>query len=255
MIEIKIHTKPALRSPKLVGGLPGSGYVGKLAADHLIKELGAHLAAEIYSYSFPPQVILKEDGTIELMKNELHFWENPGEGPDLLIMTGNAQAVNPEGQYELAEKILELSKEFGADCVYMMAAYITGRYVDHPKVFGAATTTEGVAELEENNVTIMREGSVVGMNGLLFALAKLRGIKGYCLLGETSGYIVDAKAAQAVLEVLAKRLNIKVNMTDLENRAKETEKTIRRLEELERKAVEQAAKRGVTRERELPYIS
>ena len=56
--EIRILKRPTLKDPKLVGGLPGSGYVAKLVVDHLVKETNAELFAEIYSYSFPPQVYL-----------------------------------------------------------------------------------------------------------------------------------------------------------------------------------------------------
>ncbi|MGE5661637.1 MAG: hypothetical protein ACM3X1_05260 [Ignavibacteriales bacterium] len=35
-------------------------------------------------------------------------------------------------------------------------------------------------------------------------------MKGTCLLGETSGYVVDAKASRSLLEVLTSRLRIKI---------------------------------------------
>ena len=38
----------------------------------------------------------------------------------------------------------------------------------------------------------MDDGAITGMNGLIVGLAKLKGIRGTCLLGETSGYVVDA---------------------------------------------------------------
>ena len=42
----------------------------------------------------------------------------------------------------------------------------------------------------------MDAGSITGMNGLIIGIAKLRGMQGACLLGETSGYVVDAKASK-----------------------------------------------------------
>ena len=58
---------PRLRSPILICGFPGSGYVGKLAIDHIIEELESIHLADIYSTSFPPQVIIKKTGIVELM--------------------------------------------------------------------------------------------------------------------------------------------------------------------------------------------
>ena len=253
--EINILKKPTLKDPKLVGGLPGSGYVAKLVIDHLVKEMNAELFAEIYSYSFPPQVLVKEDGTVELMKNELYYSKDKGNG-DLIILGGNAQAVSPEGQYELSDKALDFVKTLGVKTVYMTAAYITGEHVKKPKIFGTATDTSSLKEMEKHGVTIMNEGSITGSNGLLFGLAKHKDMTGICLLGETSGYIVDARAAQAVLEILSKMLNFKVDMTALENRAKETEKLIKKVEDMERRSMEQqTGARVPSSKKPLGYIS
>jgi proteasome assembly chaperone (PAC2) family protein len=78
---------------------------------------------------------------------------------------------------------------------------------------------------------MMDSGSITGMNGLVIGIAKLRNIKGLCLLGETSGYVVDAKASKVVLETLLQIINIKVNMTNLEKRAKDTETLIQTIEQ------------------------
>jgi proteasome assembly chaperone (PAC2) family protein len=40
------------------------------------------------------------------------------------------------------------------------------------------------------------------MNGLIIGIAKLHGMQGTCLLGETSDYVVDAKASKSILESL-----------------------------------------------------
>lgn len=62
---------PQLQAPYLICGFPGSGYVGKMAVDHLIQELDAKHLADIYSTSFPPQVMIRTDGTTDLMKNSI----------------------------------------------------------------------------------------------------------------------------------------------------------------------------------------
>ena len=64
---------PQLQSPYLICGFPGSGYVGKIAVDHLIQELDAKHLADIYSTSFPPQVLIKTNGIAELMKNSIFY--------------------------------------------------------------------------------------------------------------------------------------------------------------------------------------
>lgn len=221
---------PELRSPHLICGFPGSGYVGKLAVDHMIEELHANHLADIYSSSFPPQVMIRTDGTAELMKNTVFWWK--GSGPtDLLLLTGDSQPANPDSEYALAEDVLELARQFSTRQVFTLAAYITGVFVDKPRVFGTATDPEMIKLFSSHGVSPMDGGSITGMNGLVIGIAKLRGMKGTCLLGETSGYVVDAKASKSVLETLLKMINVTIDMTNLEKRAKDTEMLIQTIEQ------------------------
>lgn len=249
-VEVKLQRSPELEHPSLICGLPGSGYVAKLAVDHLVRELKAEKLGEVYSYSFPPQVMIKKDGVVEPVKNELFYWQNPGGGGDLLMYTGDSQPVSPEANYELADKVLEVAKSFGVKNVYTFGAYITGSFTDKPRVFATATNLELLKQLEAWGVQLMTEGSITGMNGLILGVAKIRDMQGVCLLGETSGYIIDAKAAQRVLDVLSKKLELPVSMALLEERAKEVEGVIRTLEEMQRRPHERAADKG-----RLGYIS
>ncbi len=253
-IKMNIFKEPELKNPILVCGLPGSGFVGKLAVEHLAKELSAELFGLIYSHNFPPQVLIKSDGTLDIMKNELYCWKSEDHDNDLILYTGDSQPITPDADYEIAEKILELGEKLGVKKVFTLAAYITGGFVKEPKVYGTATDTSAINELRNQNVILMKEGSITGMNGLLVGLAKLRGIQGFSLLGETSGYIVDASASQAVLTVFSKILNIKIDMTTLTERAKSTEAVVNTFDQLRR--VHEApseTKRG--KEKELGYIS
>src|ERR671933_2489799 len=90
---------PQLKSPYLICGFPGSGYVGKMAVDHLIEELQAKHLADIYSSSFPPQIMIRNDGVAELMKNSIYYSEradavvtttntNTSSSNDMLLLTG-----------------------------------------------------------------------------------------------------------------------------------------------------------------------
>jgi uncharacterized protein (TIGR00162 family) len=221
---------PDLKSAYLIFGFPGSGYVGKLAVDHLIEELHAEHLVDIYSNSFPPQVMIKADGTAELLKNSIFWWRGES-GPDLLMLTGDSQPAVPDAEYALAEEILNVASRFDAKHVFTLAAYITGVFVEKSKVFGTATDAETVKSFGSYDISMMDSGSITGMNGLVIGIAKMRGIKGTCLLGETSGYVVDAKASKAILETLVKIIGVKVDMTNLDKRAKDTEMLIQTIEQ------------------------
>jgi uncharacterized protein len=224
-------TVPKLDCPYLVCGFPGSGFVGKLAVDHLIQELSAKHLADIYSTSFPPQILIRTDGTADLIKNSIFYFEDTGPCPiSLLLLTGDTQPVNPDSEYLLAEEILDIAAKFNPKQVFTLAAYITGVFIDKPRIFGTATHIDIVKRFEEKGVLAMDGGSITGMNGIMIGIAKLRGMKGVCLLGETSGYVVDAKSSKSLLEILLSIIGIKIDMTNLEKRAKDTEALIQTIE-------------------------
>ena len=98
-VRVYIEKTPKLRNPIMVCGLPDSGNVAKLVIDQLVKQLKAAKFAEIYSNSLPPRVLIRQDGTVELMKHSMFFWANTNGGSDILMYTGDAQPANPEAAY------------------------------------------------------------------------------------------------------------------------------------------------------------
>lgn len=223
---------PVLHDPVLICGFPGSGFVGKLAVDHLIQELRAKHLADIYSTSFPPQILIRPDGTSDLIKNSIYYYgEMERDVTSLLLLTGDSQPASPDSEYLLAEEILDLTAKFNPKQIFTLAAYITGVFIDKPRIFGTATHLEVVKTFQEKGVLAMDGGSITGMNGILIGIAKMRGMKGICLLAETSGYVVDAKSSKSLLETLLSIIDIKIDMTSLEKRAKDTEALIQTIEQ------------------------
>ncbi|MEM2979035.1 MAG: proteasome assembly chaperone family protein, partial [Methanomassiliicoccales archaeon] len=210
-IETIFYEDPVLENPILVEGLPGVGNVGKLAAEHLLEQLGAVKFAEIYSKFFPPQVLVDDEGLIRLVGNELYYSKGNSARPDLIILVGDYQGLTPEGQYELSDHILRIAKKYGVKKIFTLGGYGVGKMVEKPRVLGAATDKELVEEMKKYGVVFAKgePGSgIVGASGLLLGLGKIHGIRAVCLMGETSGYFVDPKGAEVVLRVLAKVLNV-----------------------------------------------
>jgi len=223
---------PDTSNPVLICGFPGSGYVGKLAVDHLIHELDATHLADIYSTSFPAQLLIKSDGTADLLKNYLFYSNVPTHyGSGLLLLSGDSQPSNPDSEYFLAEEILDIATRFNTGQIFTLAAYITGSFVSTPRIFGTAGDLDTVQGLHEQHVNTMEGGSITGMNGIIVGIAKRRRMRGTCLLAETSGFVIDAKASKSILETLVTILHLKIDMTNIERRAKDTEMLIKTIEQ------------------------
>jgi len=244
-VDVRYLKEPeevGLDGPVFIEGLPGIGHVGKLVADHLVKVLNTVKVVEIYSHHFPPQVMVNEDGTVRLPKNEIYAYKSMEESPDLLILVGDFQSMDGIGHYELVNAYIEIAKRFKASRIFTLGGYGVGRLVEEPYVIGAANTPKLIEELKKVGVKFERgepSGGIIGASGLLLGVSELEGIEAACLMGVTSGYMVDPKSAKAVLDVLMKILNLKVSVEDLDERAKEMERFIEQIREVHEQALQQ----------------
>lgn len=252
-VKEQVLSLPKARSPVLVCGMPGSGFVGKLGADHLVDLFRAEKVAEYACESFPPQVNVKEDGTAWTPRAELYF-ASQRRGHDLFVFTADAQPTTSAGEYELSDAVVRYARRVGVKAVYTLAAYITGSFTEKPRVFGAGTSKEMLEALAGKGVTLMKEGGISGMNGLLIGIASLRGLEGACLLGETSGYVVDAAASKSVLDSLSGIIGLTIDTAKLKEKAEETQKLISQLQSLSAEQSQEEAQQP-RREQRPGYIS
>ncbi|MHB8568016.1 MAG: PAC2 family protein [Nitrososphaerales archaeon] len=255
-IDVIVRDKPSLNNPVIICGLPGSAFVGKFAVDHLIEELSAKPLADFYSAGFPPQVVIGEDGIGNLMKNEALYWKNSVGKSDLIFYTGDAQPATSESEYELSEAVIDfLAKEHKANELVTLGAFVTGKSADTPKVYSSTTDHALAQKMEAKGCVLMTDGAITGMNGLFLGLARLKGLSGYTLLGETSGLSFDARASEVILTVLSDLLGVKMDYKKLEQRAKEAQEAVKAIEAIrrERAREEQLDEGGPSRR--LDYIS
>jgi hypothetical protein len=233
-IDIVEVADVTLDTPVLVEGLPGVGHVGKLAADHLLEEFDSTLVRKLHSEQLPPQVTVTDDGLAELTALSFHAVETDGQ--DLLVLTGDHQAQTNVGHYKLTTAVLDLATDFGVEQAYALGGVPTGELIEEYDVLGAATNEALVETLEEEGVEFREDepaGGIVGISGLLLGLGKRQGLDAACLMGETSGYLVDPSSAKAVLEILRGLLDFEVDYEDLDDRADEMEEVVSKIQELE----------------------
>ncbi|MXV60806.1 proteasome assembly chaperone family protein [Natronorubrum sp. JWXQ-INN-674] len=235
-LEIDAVAEVELDDPVLVEGLPGVGHVGSLAVEHLLEELEGEstLVRRVYSREFPPQVSV-EDGVSKLTCAELHAVSVP-DGRDLLLLSGDHQAQTNNGHYVLTDAFLDIAEAFGANEVYALGGVPTGELIDEYAVVGAVSDESLVEGLEDAGVEFREDepaGGIVGVSGLMLGLGERRGFDAACLMGETSGYLVDPKSARAVLEVLETMLGFELDYETLDERADEMEDVIGKIQEME----------------------
>ena len=240
--KIHIHelSNPSLRRPVLIHGLPGLGYVGKIAADYLIEELRPEPLAELYSaYLFLSDgsagVSINLDGTFDLPKLEFYAY---GEGKThFIVVTGDVQPLTL-GQYEVINAVLDFAQSYGCPYVVALGGFQTRLESEIGKVYGVASNRKLVEKLVNLGVQITRSGAITGACGLVLGLAKHRGMDGVGLLGATRGEHPDMMASRSLLKVLSKLLDIPIDTKRLEEEIREMREKMESLRRFQREVHE-----------------
>jgi len=216
---IKYLRKPELNEPIAIVGSPGLRSIGKLVIDHIVEKLQPKLIAELYSTHFPiffntkPSYVphprfpgsagisFRVKG-VEFPKVQFYSFTSP----DLIITNG--YHANFNGQYEVAEKVLDLYKLFRVKKMIVLAGH--GR--KGKEVCCAATNLRIIEEMQKKyRIEVEYEGPFYGFSGLVFGLAKLRRIEALCLFGKTEPNLKepeypDENASNTILKQLSQIL-------------------------------------------------
>lgn len=225
--------KPELKAPILVQGLPGVGFVGKIAIDYFIEELKPLKIAEAYStYLTLPDgdmgVKVETNGTYTLPKYEFYAYQE--NTPQIIFLTGDIQP-SPWGQYRVAEDVLDFVAGFGCRTVIALGGYSTPQNVE--AVYAISNDLSLIDDFK-SRVKIARGGVVKGAFGVLLGLGQKRGMNCLGLLGATRGIYPDPRSSRNVVHVLSDMLNLPVNLTGLDQNIADVESKMKRLRRIQR---------------------
>ena len=232
--QVSIVGKKALKlkDAVLLEGLPGIGNVGKVTVDFIVDELKATKYAEFFSYSMPNSVFVNEKNLVELPKIELYYKKN-GKN-NLLLLAGDIQPIDEISSYEFCEAVLNVVEKLGCKEIITMGGIGLPNVPKKPIVY-CTGNSEGIVKKYTAGTKLNRElfgvvGPIVGVSGLLLGLAKNRNIEAVALLAETFGHpmYLGVKGAREILNILNKKLNLKLNIKRLDKDIKEVESEIKR---------------------------
>jgi hypothetical protein len=239
MEGIKILKTPKLKKPYLIAAWPGMGEVAFKAASYLVEQLKAVECALI-----PPEEFFYQTGSTihegilelpQLPESKFYYWKNPSKDSkrhDLIIFLSNSQPDLTHAEV-YSEKIIQYAKSLKTEMVISFASMPQAiEHTHEPAVWFSATNAAIKEEFTKFKFNILNDGQVSGMNGLFLGIAKKAGLKGLCLLGEIPLYTIqieNPKASHAVLEALAKIMNIPIDFTGLIEQARLMDTEINKL--------------------------
>src|SRR5262245_36274557 len=223
---------PKLHHPWLVAVWPGMGHVALNAGVYLLAKLGMTAVAEFEGGDlFDVTHVDVKQGVIQPARrprNRFFVWGDPNRRHDLVVFLGEAQP--PVGKLPFCRQVIEYARELGVERVRTFAAMSTQMRAEHPShVFGAATDTEGVAELRDLDLQILEDGNIGGLNGVLLGAAAASGLRGSCFLGEMPQVFAQVpfpKASLAILESFTQLTGVELDLAELAEQAKAVEEQL-----------------------------
>lgn len=225
--KVKVLREYESKGKHLLIGLPGMGRVGYASVNYILEKIGGELVAELYSTTFPSQLVVNKKGISTLFTGRLY------EVNDFLVFTGETQPQNPDGQHEICVELLNHVVSRGKPAsLIATAAYVVPEYSDARRVFVAGNDEGLLTELSSLGGDILEEGVITGVNGIIVGWASYYGIKSAVVLGETWSTIVefnevDYRAVKSVVDLLKSYLKIRISTEDLLSQAEIVESRIR----------------------------
>ncbi len=218
----------------LVAGWPGMGLVAFRAVSYLAERLRVEPLDGIdVADLYPLKSVSVSNGIIEqvqLPSSRAFLHAARHGGRDLVIFLGEEQPVHGK-EWSVSNSILDMAARLGTTEVFTFAAMVTQN--DHrtrPRVWGCATHAGLVPALKAAGVSLMEEGQVSGLNGLLLGVARARGMDGTCLLGELPYYLTQMSYPVASLAVLEAFVAITGTEVDLGGMRSACEGTLTEIE-------------------------
>lgn len=218
--------------PVLIAVWPGIGHVGINAGFYMMSKLGMSVLAELQTAT------LFDVEHVEVQKGILHsgrrprsrffLYSDPEKKRDVVVFLGEAQP--PQGKYQYCESIVEFAKKIGIERIFTFAAMATQMHPEHPsRVFIAATNEQTLEELQSQNVQVLDEGQITGLNGVLLGVAAEKGLQGACLLGEMPhifSQLPFPKASLAILDVFSSFTGLNIDLEELADQSRQMEEQL-----------------------------
>lgn len=239
---LRIYHQPDMAEPELIAAWPGIGNIGLIAVDTLRRAVHAEFFAEIepWRFFFPRGIVVEKGELTDLQFPRCRFFYKRIGSRHVIFFTGDEQPATERKSYEMASLILDLCTLLGCQRIYTAAAAVTGiHHTTKPRVWAVPNSEDLLPEIRQYPNTVLLShledkgggGNITGLNGLLLGVARSRGIRGTCLLGEIPVYISGLltpypKASRAILEVFEHIFGITPDLSHLDTLEREVEQNI-----------------------------
>ncbi|MBI5797649.1 PAC2 family protein [Candidatus Woesearchaeota archaeon] len=225
--QVEYLSKPVLKEPILIEGLPGIGNVGKIAMDFLVENVKAKKVIQIYSHYFPHSVFINEKNLIDIPVVSIYS-ANIGK-QDFLFLAGDIQPIDEPSCYEFCETIIDILQSFKGKEVITLGGIGLQKIPKKPKVYVTGTNKAYVKSFPHASDKIYGVvGPIIGVTGVLLGVAQRKKMTAAALLAQTFAHpaYLGIKGAKETLYVLNEKFHMKMDLAKLSEEIDEIEKEI-----------------------------
>ena len=196
----------------VIEAVPGIGNVGKLVVDGLVSTNESELIGMILHPDMPPHATLDSQGILKpshIAINSVNIGDE-----NIICIGSDAQPMTASGQFEVAEKILQIIDNFSGSTLYVLAGLRMPP--ESQNIHVVCSDVKMKKHLESQGLESMTgqpESGMIGLAGLLVSLAPMYSVDTIGLVAETIGGAIDASAAERLSMFLEEKFEHKVGMS------------------------------------------
>ena len=215
-MQIELEKTP--KNPTIIGGFPGVGLVGTIAAGFLIEHLNAKSIGRMNSKKIQPVIAIHQGKVVEPL--EIYY----DKKNNIIII--NALSNIKDVEWDLSEAIVDLAKKVGAKEIINLEGIASNNPLTTPQTYYYTSNLKRTKQLEKSEkIKQLKEGVAIGVTAALMLNAKK--LPCTSIFVETHSNMPDSRAAAKLIETLDQMLGLKVDYKPLIKKAEEFEKKLK----------------------------
>ncbi len=198
-------TKPSF----MVLGLPDTGLVGVIAANHLVSSLGLREVGGVDFQTAMPPVAVIHEGQLRTALRLFH--------KDNIVVLAAETPIPPPMIYPLSSLLIDYAQRKGIDYIISVVGIATPNRgeLEKPRVYWLASNEKARKKVEELGLDIFSNGYLVGPYALILKTSVRRRTSNIVLLADAFIDFPDPEAAAEVVKVIGKLAGMEIDVQKL----------------------------------------
>jgi uncharacterized protein len=233
--NVRIHPfrEVDLVGAKVIDGFPSVGLVSTIVANYLIDMLKLEQIGIVDARHFPTLSVVHNGEPLNPVRIYAGEHKDKKEKTQKIVVFISEFQLAPPLVRPVAEAMVEWCRSHKASLIISPEGIVLEEgdelLGDDVEVYAIGTTPEAQKLIKRKKLPVFTHGIITGVSGMLLNIGRREHIDVVSLLAEAHANYPDARSAAAVIESIAKLLDIEINVAPLYKEAEGFERQIRQL--------------------------